>query len=352
MSRRFIPPTVTDDSALGGNYDIERSILFIDGDYSYLYRNQPSAGNRQKFTISVWWKPAKNDQNDLANARILSAGPQSTGDSNYFSFSYLNSEGTLHLENGTGSLVTTACFRDVTAWYHAVIAVDSTQSTASDRFKLYINGQRITDFTTENYPAQNTNFSWNNDVPHSIAREEYQYRRYFSGYIADIQNVDGQQLLPTEFGYTEFQTNIWRPKRYEGTYGTNGFWLKLSDNSGTTATTLGRDYSGNGNNFTPNAVSLSTSTHHENYSSVLDTPTNNFPTWNPYRIVYGGYVYDGNLKQKTTSYQSYPEVWNTMGMTRGKWYCEYYITGGANGPSVSGGIKVQTMQPALSLIHI
>ena len=286
------------------------------------------------------------DRNDLANARILSAGPQSTGDSNYFSFSYLNSEGTLHLENGTGSLVTTACFRDVTAWYHAVIAVDSTQSTASDRFKLYINGQRITDFTTENYPAQNTNFSWNNDVPHSIAREEYQYRRYFSGYIADIQNVDGQQLLPTEFGYTEFQTNIWRPKRYEGTYGTNGFWLKLSDNSGTTATTLGRDYSGNGNNFTPNAVSLSTSTHHENYSSVLDTPTNNFPTWNPYRIVYGGYVYDGNLKHKTTSYQSYPEVWNTMGMTRGKWYCEYYITGGANGPSVSGGIKVQTMQPA------
>ena len=295
VSRRFIPPTVTDDSALGGNYDIERSILFIDGDYSYLYRNQPSAGNRQKFTISVWWKPAKNDQNDLANARILSAGPQSTGDSNYFSFSYLNSEGTLHLENGTGSLVTTACFRDVTAWYHAVIAVDSTQSTASDRFKLYINGQRITDFTTENYPAQNTNFSWNNDVPHSIAREEYQYRRYFSGYIADIQNVDGQQLLPTEFGYTEFQTNIWRPKRYEGTYGTNGFWLKLSDNSGTTATTLGRDYSGNGNNFTPNAVSLSTSTHHENYSSVLDTPTNNFPTWNPYRIVYGGYVYDLSL---------------------------------------------------------
>ena len=346
MSRRFIPPTITDDSALGGNYDIERSILFIDGDYSYLYRNPPSAGNRQKFTISVWWKPAKNDQNNLADARILSAGPQSLGDANYFSFSYLNSEGSLHLENGSGSLRTTAYFRDVTAWYHAVIAVDSTQSTASDRWKLYINGQRITDFSQENYPAQNQNFSWNNNTPHSIAREEYQFRRYFSGYIADIQNVDGQQLLPTEFGYTEFQTNIWRPKRYEGTYGTNGFWLKLSDNSGTTATTLGRDYSGNGNNFTPNAVSLSTSTHHENYSSVLDTPTNNFPTWNPYRVVYGGYVYDGNLKQKTTSYQSYPEVWNTMGMTRGKWYCEYYVTGGANGPSVSGGIKVQTMQPA------
>ena len=156
MARRFIPPTITDDSALGGNYDIERSILFIDGDYSYLYRDPPSAGNRKTFTISVWWKPANNDQNGLANSRILSSGPQSTGDSNYFSFSYLNDSGQLHLENGTGSLRTTAYFRDVTAWYHAVIAVDSTQSTASDRFKLYINGQRITDFATENYPSQNT----------------------------------------------------------------------------------------------------------------------------------------------------------------------------------------------------
>jgi len=345
VSRRFIPPTITDDSALGGNYDIERSICFLSQNYSYLYRDPSVAGNRQKFTISVWWKPGNGYDDGLANSRILSSGG-STGDSNYFSFSYLNNSGQLNLENGTGSLRTTAYFRDITAWYHAVIAVDSTQSTASDRFKLYINGQRITDFGTENYPTQNTNFSWNNDVPHSIGREEYQFRRYFNGYIADIQNVDGQQLLPTAFGYTDFQTNIWRPKRYEGTYGTNGFWLKLSDNSNNTATTLGRDYSGNGNNFTPNSIQLATGTHHVNYQSVLDTPTNNFPTLNPYRVVYGGNVHYGNLKSATVAYQSYPEFWSTMGMTRGKWYCEAYVTGGANGPSVSGGIKVQTMQPA------
>ena len=345
MSRRFIPPTITDDSALGGNYDIERSICFLSQNYSYLYRDPSVAGNRQKFTISVWWKPGNGYDDGLANSRILSSGG-SLGDSNYFSFSYLNNSGQLNLENGTGSLRTTAYFRDITAWYHAVIAVDSTQSTASDRFKLYINGQRITDFGTENYPTQNTNFSWNNDVPHSIGREEYQFRRYFNGYIADIQNVDGQQLLPTAFGYTDFQTNIWRPKRYEGTYGTNGFWLKLSDNSNNTATTLGRDYSGNGNNFTPNSIQLATGTHHVNYQSVLDTPTNNFPTLNPYRVVYGGNVHYGNLKSATVAYQSYPEFWATMGMTRGKWYCEAYVTGGSNGPSVSGGIKVQTMQPA------
>ena len=345
MARRFIPPTITDDSALGGNYDIERSICFLSQNSSYLRRTPSSSGNRQKFTISLWWKPGNGYDDGLANSRLLSSG-DSTGDSNYFSFSYLNNSGQLHLENGTGSLQTTAFFRDITAWYHAVIAVDSTQSTASDRFKLYINGQRITDFGTENYPNQNQNFSWNHTDPHSIGREEYQDRRYFNGYIADIQNVDGQQLLPTEFGYTDFQTNIWRPKRYEGTYGTNGFWLKLSDNSNNTATTLGKDYSGNGNNFTPNSIALSSGTHHVNYQSVLDTPTNNFPTLNPYRAVYGGNVHYANLKSATVAYQSYPEFWATMGMTRGKWYCEAYVTGGANGPSVSGGIKVQTMQPA------
>ena len=343
MARRFIPPTITDDSALGGNYDIERSLIFLSADYCYLRRTPSSSGNRQKFTISLWWKPGNSDENGLANTRLFSSGT-STGDSNYFSFSYLNDSGQLNLENGTGTLRTTAFFRDVTAWYHAVIAVDSTQSTASDRFKLYINGQRITDFGTENYPNQNQNFSWNHTDPHSIGREEYQTRRYFNGHITEIHNVDGQQLLPTAFGYTDFQTNIWRPIKYRGTYGTNGFYLNFSDNSSTSA--FGYDKSGNGNNFIQSGFSLSTSTHHENYSSVLDTPTNNFPTWNPYRVVYGGYVYDANYKQKTSAYQSYPEVWATMGMTRGKWYCEFYVTGGSNGPTVSGGVKVHTMQPA------
>ena len=343
MARRFIPPTITDDSALGGNYDIERSLIFLSADYCYLRRSPSSSGNRQKFTISLWWKPGNNDQNSLGDTRILSSGT-STGDSNYFSFSYLNNTGQLHLENGTGSIRTSACYRDVTAWYHAVIAVDSTQSTASDRFKLYVNGEQITDFASASYPNQNQNFSWNHTDPHSIGREEYQTRRYFNGHITEIHNVDGQQLPPTAFGYTDFQTNIWRPIKYRGTYGTNGFYLNFSDNSSTSA--FGYDKSGNGNNFIQSGFSLSTSTHHENYSSVLDTPTNNFPTWNPYRNVYGGYVYDANYKQKTSSYQSYPEVWATMGMTRGKWYCELYVTGGSNGPTVSGGVKVHTMQPA------
>ena len=340
----FIPHIITDDSVLGGNYDIERSLIFLSGDSTYLRRTPSSSGtSRTKFTISLWWKPGNNDENSLSDTRLFSSG-DSLGNDAYFSFSYLNSTGQLNLENGGASIRTTAFYRDVTAWYHAVVAVDSTLSTATDRFKLYVNGQRITDFSYDSFPPQNQEFSWNHTVPHSIGREEYQDRRYFNGHITEIHNVDGQQLLPTAFGYTDFQTNIWRPIKYRGTYGTNGFYLNFSDNSSTSA--LGYDKSGNGNNFSTSGFSLSTSTHHENYSSVLDTPTNNFPTWNPYRVVYGGYVYDANYKQKTSQYQSYPEVWNTMPMTRGKWYCEYYITGGANGPTVSGGIKVQTMQPA------
>ena len=89
MSRRFIPPTITDDSALGGNYDIERSVCILAQNYAYLYRDPPSAGNRRTFTISVWWKPGNGYDDGLANSRILSSGG-STGDSNYFSFSYLN----------------------------------------------------------------------------------------------------------------------------------------------------------------------------------------------------------------------------------------------------------------------
>ncbi len=344
MARRFIPPTITDDSALGGNYDIERSLIFLSGDSTYLRRTPSSSGtSRTTFTISLWWKPGNSDENSLSDTRLFSSG-DSLGNANYFSFSYLNSTGQLNLENGGASIRTTAYYRDVTAWYHAVVAVDSTQSTATDRFKLYINGQRITDFSYDSFPPQNQEFSWNHTVPHSIGREEYQDRRYFNGHITEIHNVDGQQLPPTAFGYTDFQTNIWRPIKYRGTYGTNGFYLNFSDNSSTSA--LGYDKSGNGNNFSTSGFSLSTSTHHENYSSVLDTPTNNFPTWNPYRVVYGGYVYDANYKHKTSAYQSYPEVWATMGMTRGKWYCEFYVTGGSNGPTVSGGVKVHTMQPA------
>ena len=346
MSRMFIPHIITDDSALGGNYDIERSATFIRADQNYWSRTPSSASNQRTYTISCWYKrtaltysignvfEAKNNGQNYQVAFFR--------DDDKFEFhGYTSSGGNQY----TSQLVTTQKFRDISNWFHIVIAVDTTQGTASNRIKIYINGSQVTDFTTANYPSQNFDTFINSTQRHDIGRGQAGSSQAYDGYMSEINFVDGQQLAPTEFGYNEFQTNIWRPIKYRGTYGTNGFYLNFSDLS-SGVTTMGYDQSGRGNNWTPNNFSTSTSTHNINNDSVKDTPTNNFPVWNNLRIVYGGSVSRANLYQETTAYQSYPEVWNTMGMTRGKWYCELYITGGSNGPTVSGGIKVQTMQPA------
>ena len=126
--------------------------------------------------------------------------------------------------------------------------------------------------------------------------------------------------------------------------GTNGFHLTFRENHNTTA--MGYDYSARGNNFSPSSMSVSNSTHNINNDSVTDTPTNNFPTWNILRTVYGGYIYRANLYAKTSAYQSYPDHFSTMMMPPGKWYCELYVTGGSNGPTVSGGVYLLEDQPA------
>ena len=346
MSRMFIPHIITDDSALGGNYDIERSATFIRADQNYWSRTPSSASNQRTYTISCWYKrtaltysignvfEAKNNGQNYQVAFFR--------DDDKFEFhGYTSSGGNQY----TSQLVTAQKFRDISNWFHIVIAVDTTQGTASNRIKIYINGSQVTDFTTANYPSQNLDTFINSTQRHDIGRGQAGSAQAYDGYMSEINFVDGQQLAPTEFGYNEFQTNIWKPIKYRGTYGTNGFYLNFSDLSNG-VTTMGYDQSGRGNNWTPNNFSTSTSTHNINNDSVTDTPTNNFPVWNNLRIVYGGSVSRANLYQETNVYQSYPEVWASMGMTQGKWYCELYVTGGANGPTVSGGIKVQTMQPA------
>ena len=179
---------------------------------------------------------------------------------------------------------TAARFRDVGAWYHFVVAVDTTQSTASNRVKLYANGvlQELDDTT---YGNQNQELGWNNNHIHRVGAYGYVAQGSLSssnindGYLAEVNFIDGQQLTPSSFGETNSDTGQWVPIDTSGlTFGTNGFRLNFSDNSGTTATTLGKDTSGNGNNFTPNNFSVSAGI---DYDSLADTPTNNFPTLNP-----------------------------------------------------------------------
>jgi hypothetical protein len=147
-------------------------------------------------------------------------------------------------------LQTTQVFRDASAWYHIVVAVDTTQATASNRVKIYVNGAQITVFGTASYPSQNTDTEFNNTVGHAIGRNDQNGSNYLGAYLADIFWIDGQQLDPSSFTETDATTGQLIPKAYTGSYGTNGFKLSFSDNS--TKAALGIDSSGNNNTWTVN----------------------------------------------------------------------------------------------------
>ena len=255
MARAFIPHVVTEDSALGGSF-LERSLRFNDADSAYLTRTPSSAGDRRTWTWSGWVKRANAETNMNLFSVRESASVRTI---------IRITDGLDFLDDDINfRLKTNQVFRDSTAWYHFVIVSNTTDSTSSNRLKVYVNGEQITSFSTSTYPSQNYEGQINNTYAHALGREGAQDNDYLEGYMAEVNFVDGQAYDPSYFGYTEFQTGIWKPKRYTGTYGTNGFYLNFSDNSGTSATTMGRDSSGNGNNFTPNNFAVS--------DSMIDTP--------------------------------------------------------------------------------
>jgi hypothetical protein len=206
--------------------------------------------------------------------------------------------------------------------------------------RLYANGGQITSFSTSTYPSQNQDLVCNNNVAHSIG--SYVTTRYSDGYITEYHFIDGQALTPSSFGETDAITGRWKAKAYSGTYGTNGFYLKFADNSGTTATTLGKDSSGNGNNWTPNNFSVDNTTGDGvGNDSLVDSPTNygldtglggevrgNYCTFNPLKrgSTYGN-LSNGNLTiAGTTGGAGQQSVQGNIAMGSGKWYAEAIIT--------------------------
>ena len=323
-------------SQVDGGYQISRSLRFNSADSAYLNRTPASAGNRRTWTWSGWVK-----RSNLSAAQTLfSASNNST---TQFFISLL-ADNTLQALDWTGSVnlraETLQVFRDSSAWYHVVFAVDTTQATSTNRWKLYVNGEQVTSFSgSSSYPSQNYDTAVNATVAHAVGREEYADTNYLSGYMTEINFIDGQALTPSSFGETNAQTGVWQPKAYSGSYGTNGFYLNFSDNSNTTAATLGKDYSGNGNNWTPNNFSVTAGAGND---SLVDTPTaygtdtgaggtvrGNYATWNPVDIRGTGNVMlslaNGNL-QATGITSSWRTSKSTIGMSSGKWYCEATLT--------------------------
>ena len=307
-------------------YSINRSLRFNDDDTAYLNRTPSSAGNRKTFTWSSWIKLSSTD--DMA---IFSVGTGvtdrtfiNTNSSRIFVFNEVGDSINLNLQ-------TTAVLRDFSAWYHLVVAVDSTQATASNRVKIYLNNTQLTDFDTATYFAQDSNTFVNNNQVHRIGNAAWSNSNLFNGYMAEINFIDGQQLTPSSFGETDAITGQWNPINTSGlTFGTNGFYLNFSDNSGTTATTLGKDSSGNGNNFTPNNFSVSAGAGND---SLEDTPTNNFCTLNPLSNGTGAIPNNGNLDFSTTAGAT-GTMTTTIPLKSGKWYCETTITFGSNNGAI------------------
>lgn len=301
------------------SYKINQSLRFNDGDSPYLTRDPSSAGDRQKFTYSVWFKrsafqsgpyPSSSSEIDL-----FSAGDSSTDRFEIILSAaypdqleiYMNTSGTI------GDLLTTQVFRDVSAWYHLVVAFDTTQSTASNRVKVYINGSQITSFATETYPSQNFNTAVNSTSNQYISKRNYVDDRYYDGYMAEVNMIDGQQLTPSSFGETK--DGVWVPKSSSGlTFGTNGFYLPFDDSSA-----IGDDESSNTNDFTANNLAAT--------DVVPDSPTNNFGTLNPLAKHSGTtQMSEGNLAFTSQFNNDWECIGSTMHVSSGKWYCEVAVT--------------------------
>ena len=302
-------PTITDDRALGAA-DIQRCCRFNDGAQQYMTRTPSSAGNRKIFTLSVWIKrcalgtdqpilDAQNSSSDQATLRFSSEG----GSDDKINVFYYNGSSFVYRVH------TNAKLRDVTGWYHIVIAFDTTQATAANRIKIYQNGVQLTDMGNSDYPSQNYDTPFNNTILHTIGRNGTA-SNYFDGYMSEFNFIDGQQLDSSYFGFTDSQTGIWMPKRYEGTYGTNGFYLDFSDNSSAAGVCI--DKSPNGNDFTPSSLN--------SYDSLPDTPTNNFPNFLTIQKTAGSTFTEGDLKGRNTT--EHKTFYGNIGLKSGKWYWE------------------------------
>jgi hypothetical protein len=278
-----------------------------------LTRTPSSGGNRKTWTFSVWLKRAsKSDSN---NSRIFSAGSASTDYTSWFMYAVDGTDATLQFQNrissSTTNLQTNRKFRDVNGWYHLVIACDTTQATASNRVKIYINGVQETSFATENYPAQDADTFVNHTVAHNIgSSDDAGYTpRYWAGSMSHVALVDGQQLTPTSFGETDSTSGIWKFKSPSGlSWGTNGFHLKF-ENSGN----MGLDSSGQTNNYTVTGGTL---------SQILDTPSNVYCTMNPLMVNPSATNTFANGNNTVTINPVDATVGATLGVNSGKFYWE------------------------------
>jgi len=299
--------------SIATGYDIDYSCKFEQDNSESMTRTatQSQGGNRKTWTWSGWIKRTELGR----HMYLFSAG--GTG------FQILSSDNirfSLYYNNTSYYLDLNAKLRDTSAWYHIVGQLDTTQSTAQDRVKVWINGERQTSFSNDsahniplNADVQHLNEATGTSTGWMKICDWYASGRFFSGYAAEWHFTDGVANDPTEFGEFDTTSGIWKPKEYDGSYGTNGFYLDFADGAD-----LGDDESGNGNDFSEGNLTAA--------DQATDTPTNNFCTFNPLMDQGNSPTITEGAMKSTGGGGSFNQTWGTIGTKSGKWYYEMKVT--------------------------
>jgi hypothetical protein len=315
-----------------GGYTIDYSCRFDSTRSTHLERTMGTPTNAKKWVYSGWHKQGKVNHEEQS---LFSGGLDGSGSGE--GDIQLNGSEQLYVYQSSGDYeyISTAKYRDSSAWYHIVVAVDTTQGTASNRVLAYVNGELITSWGTETDPSQDLDSTAiNTACEHRIGNERSDSRE-FDGYIAETHFIDGMSFFSDTSGTANSSFNIntfgetgdygeWKPKEVSGvTYGNNGFYLDFAD-----AADLGDDESGEGNDFSETNLVAS--------DQMLDTPTNNFPTIVP---MLNTSLSEGNLKVATSRTGNWDATVGSMGAGSGKWYYEaIYEHGGENFRSIAGWV--------------
>ena len=316
--------TANRGSVSTGPYQIDNSVKMEADNTEYLNRVIASGGNRKTWTISAWVKRTEISDASHGGGHTIFAVNVSGNEGCLLRFNTGTTAATLdtiQIDIGAGSTLsrshTSQVFRDTSAWYHIVLAVDTTQSTDTDRFKLYVNGELVTSYYSRNNPAQDFDTS-NNQAANSCTQHIGAYTSggtsygKFCGYIAEVNHVDGTALAPTAFGEVDDDTGIWIPIKASPTYGTNGFFLDFADSGN-----LGDDESGNGLDFTEVNIAAA--------DQATDTPTNNFCIINPlFTYPSSQVISQGGTKVARSSGSGLNKTFlGTIPVNGGKWYAEF-----------------------------
>ena len=314
---------------------VQRSLRFNSADSAYLNRT-PVASNRTTWTWSGWLKVST-----FGTYRAMFA----RGDS-YIYFN-ANNKIEINLRNAATNyfLITTPVYRDPSAWYHIVVTLDTNNGVAADRLKLYVNNVRVEQYDMSTYQSISAGYEplINSAAIHYIGGAG---TGEFNGYMAEVNFVDGQALTPASFGETDQQTGVWIPKRYLGTYGTNGFRLSFANNSSTTA--LGYDSSGQGNNWTTNNFSVTPGVGNDVFvdvPSMYNTDTGlggevlgNYCVFSAVASnMSAGSITNGGLE--ATAMTGEGQKRGSLAVNSGKWYWEVVITAGQADAAVIGVVN-------------